>query len=170
MSHAGRDPNESVTANRRDRPLLVSADGIGESPVNRADALDKANALVSEWITTPPMKANGYPIDGWKAPTLKERTEAVKQLADFLWEIEPEPPVNKLVPPRTTLFGWPVDGMDGPPSIGQYRAAREVQRAWRADPNGIHRVDEIEALNRLIEAYEEAAPQAGPPAEPYETL
>jgi hypothetical protein len=128
--------------------------------VNREDALGKADAIIAAWLTAP-TNSRGYPVDGWKAPTLSDRTNAVEQLARFL--MEPERPVNKLVPPRTTLFGWPIDGMDGPPSLQQYRAAREVQRAWRAEPDRPHRVDEINALNSLIEAFEETAPQPGPP-------
>lgn len=44
-----------------------------------------ANTIVGEWLDAP-KNSRGYPVDGWKPPSLVERTNAVTQLADFLWE------------------------------------------------------------------------------------
>lgn len=60
--------------------------------MNRAEALDKAKVIVDSWSEAP-MKANGYPVDGWKPPTLQERTAAVTQIAEFLWEPAPDSPL-----------------------------------------------------------------------------
>lgn len=49
----------------------------------RAVALDKAREVV-DGLSTAPVKANGYAVDGWKAPILGERTDAILRLAAFL--------------------------------------------------------------------------------------
>lgn len=49
----------------------------------RAVAMDKARELVDA-MSTAPVKANGYAVDGWRAPTLDERTDAILRLAAFL--------------------------------------------------------------------------------------
>lgn len=51
--------------------------------LSRADAMDKARELV-DGLSTAPVKANGYAVDGWKAPILGERTDAILRLAAFL--------------------------------------------------------------------------------------
>lgn len=56
-----------------------------------------ANEIVSAWVSNPPTNARGY-ADGWKPPTLGERTVSVVQLADFLMVPEPQ---GKLVAPST---------------------------------------------------------------------
>jgi hypothetical protein len=53
--------------------------------MNREQAVAFANAMVNEWLDTP-KNSRGYPVDGWKPPTLAERTEAVTKLAEFIWE------------------------------------------------------------------------------------
>lgn len=63
--------------------------------MNREQAVAFANTIVNEWLDTP-KNSRGYPVDGWKLPTLAERTEAVTKLAEFLWEpssvlVAPEP-------------------------------------------------------------------------------
>lgn len=49
----------------------------------RAVALDKAREVV-DGLSTAPVKANGYAVDGWRAPTLDERVDAILRLAAFL--------------------------------------------------------------------------------------
>jgi hypothetical protein len=56
--------------------------------MNREEAVDKAVEIVEKW-SAPVMKSNGYAADGWKAPSLEEKVEAVQKLADFLWEPAP---------------------------------------------------------------------------------
>lgn len=51
--------------------------------MSRADALTMAWEM-SEKLSAAPVKSNGYPVDGWKAPTLAERTDAILRLAEFL--------------------------------------------------------------------------------------
>jgi hypothetical protein len=53
--------------------------------MNRAEAMALAVKIVDEQCTVP-LKSNGYAIDGWKAPSLQEKTEAILKLAEFLWE------------------------------------------------------------------------------------
>jgi hypothetical protein len=55
--------------------------------MNREEAIDKAVTIVDAW-SIQPTKTNGYPIDGWRAPSLEEKTDAVTKLAEFMWEIE----------------------------------------------------------------------------------
>lgn len=53
--------------------------------MNRKEAMEIAVDIVDKWSATP-MKSNGYAVDGYKAPTLAEKTNAVKEIADFLWD------------------------------------------------------------------------------------
>lgn len=56
--------------------------------MNRKEAVEMAVKIVDEWCKTP-VKSNGYPVDGWKTPTLlMAKTYAVKALADFLWDAD----------------------------------------------------------------------------------
>jgi hypothetical protein len=55
--------------------------------MNREQALTLANTIIGEWLEAP-KNSRGYPVDGWKVPTLMERTDAVAKLAEFLWEPE----------------------------------------------------------------------------------
>lgn len=59
--------------------------GQEEAPagMDRATALAEAQKMVDH-LSTAPTKANGYVVDGWKAPTLEERTTQVLRLAAFL--------------------------------------------------------------------------------------
>lgn len=124
--------------------------------MNRAEAMAFADQLVTGWIDNPPKNDRGYTRDGWKTPSLKERTDAVEQLASFLWEVEGPVPVRKLVAPAIdTVFGWPVDGRH-PPTAGQYAIATATLTQWESEPNVVHRVDEIHALHALVNAYERA--------------
>lgn len=54
--------------------------------MNRAEAMRMAIEHVDKMATNVPMKANGYAVDGWKAPTFGERMKAVLEMAEFLWE------------------------------------------------------------------------------------
>lgn len=58
--------------------------------MNRAESLDKAKEMVDAMADVP-TKPNGFPVDGSKPPTLEERTRAILQLAEFLYETEPDP-------------------------------------------------------------------------------
>lgn len=51
--------------------------------MSRAEALTMAQEM-TEKLSVAPMKSNGYPADGWKTPTLAERTDAILRLAEFL--------------------------------------------------------------------------------------
>lgn len=51
--------------------------------MTREEALRLADLMVTGWINDPPKNARGY-SDGWKPPTIAERTEAVERLATFL--------------------------------------------------------------------------------------
>lgn len=52
-------------------------------PMSRSDALIMAKTMADE-LCAAPMKSNGYAVDGWKAPTLTERTDAILRLAYYL--------------------------------------------------------------------------------------
>lgn len=56
---------------------------VSASTIDRAAALERAQAM-TDHLADPPMKSNGYVKDGWKAPSLEERTTAVLRLAAFL--------------------------------------------------------------------------------------
>lgn len=134
--------------------------------MNREEALAKADAIVTGWIADPPKNGRGYVADGWKAPSLAERTEAVERLAGFLRAPEPEvKPTISFKPPRTTIYGWHTDGSDGPPSKQLYNVAVSVLEQYRAD-NRPHLAAEIDALETLIGAYREANPSLVPPRAP----
>lgn len=123
--------------------------------MNRAEALAFADQLVAGWIASPPTNARGY-SDGWKVPTLAERTEAVEKLAAFLWDVEEKPVGRDFSPPVSTVFGWPIDGRTGRPDEWMYKAAKLTVSGW-ATSNQPHRVDEKQAVFALIEAYEQPA-------------
>ena len=53
--------------------------------MNREQAMDKAVKIIDEQCKVP-MKSNGYALDGWKAPSLEEKVDAIIKLADFLWQ------------------------------------------------------------------------------------
>ncbi len=129
--------------------------------MTREDALKLANEVVTAWISNPPTNGRGY-ADGWKPPTVAERTEAVIKLADFL--MVPDPP-SKLVAPKLepsppTLYGWPIDGSKGDPTYQQYRAAKSVLRAMEESGQPVPTV-QVDAIRSLIGAFEATAPQAG---------
>lgn len=63
--------------------------------MNREQALDKADAMVAEWMAQT-KNARGYVHDNWKPADPAARTDAVIKLAEFLWE--PDVP-NRVVPP-----------------------------------------------------------------------
>jgi hypothetical protein len=56
--------------------------------MNRKEAMLLAKELVDS-MSIPPTKSNGYAVDGWKAPTLAEKVDAIEKLANFLWDVEP---------------------------------------------------------------------------------
>lgn len=129
--------------------------------MNREDALTTAYDLVEKMGASPDLNARGYKHDGWKPMTGPERTEAIIKLATFLLD-EPTPPVRDIPAPVSTIFGWPIDGRGGLPSKAQYRTAQEVLIKIRTD-GGLYRVEEYNALQALVDAYEEALQQPGPP-------
>lgn len=51
--------------------------------MTRAEALTLARQTV-DGMTVAPLNSRGYPVDGWRAPTLSERTEAILAFANFL--------------------------------------------------------------------------------------
>lgn len=53
--------------------------------MTREDAVTKATEIVDAYIKNPPTNSRGY-ADGWKPPTLEERTDSIIKLAEFLWE------------------------------------------------------------------------------------
>ncbi len=53
-----------------------------------------------------------------------------------------------------TMYGWPVDGSAGAPSLGQYLSAKMT--IDNLDPHRPYRADEVSALYALINAYEES--------------
>lgn len=55
--------------------------------MDRAEAMRMAVEIIDKQATVP-MKSNGYAVDGWKAPSLQEKTDAILKLAEFLWEPE----------------------------------------------------------------------------------
>jgi hypothetical protein len=130
--------------------------------MNRDEALGKADALVSAWIADPPKNGRGYVADGWKAPSLVERTEAVERLAMFL--MQPDRPSTNLVPPVpvTRLFGWAIDGSEGPPEERLYNYAQSIL-GHRVGDGRLYKVEETEALRALVAAYEEAQKAPKPP-------
>jgi hypothetical protein len=71
--------------------------------MNREQALAFANAIVNEWLE-PPKNGRGYPADGWKPPTLAERTEAVTKLAGFLQEPAAPPRLVGPDPIKVNVF------------------------------------------------------------------
>jgi len=56
--------------------------------MNRKEAMEMAVEIV-EAQSKVPIKSNGYAVDGWKAPTLAEKTDAILKLAEFLWDVPP---------------------------------------------------------------------------------
>ena len=68
--------------------------------MNREEAIDKADALVSAWMEQV-KNQRGYVHDAWKPADPAARTEAVLKIANFLYEADPLPetdPLPKLVP------------------------------------------------------------------------
>ncbi len=65
--------------------------------MNRAEALDKANAIVAEW-TAQAKNERGHVHDAWKPVGIEMRTKAVIELAEFLWEPDPQETERGLVP------------------------------------------------------------------------
>lgn len=62
-------------------------------------ALEKATAIVDAMSKTP-TNDRGYKVDGWRPPSLGERTEAILKLATFLVNSPPLRQAN-LVAPRS---------------------------------------------------------------------
>jgi hypothetical protein len=77
---------------------LPRADGRGDRPVNRADALALAFDLVEKMGNTADLNSRGYKVDGWRPMTGPEKADAVVKFAEFL--MVPTPPSN-LVAPET---------------------------------------------------------------------
>lgn len=122
-------------------------------------ALDKASQLVDEW-TAQVKNERGYVHDRWQPTPLRDRTEAVLKVAEFLLK-----PSGQLTPPLTsplpvaTILGWRLDGHNGPPSKGQYDTARIYLE--QIDNGNIPAGESnAEALNALITAYQIANPEA----------
>lgn len=57
--------------------------------MNRLQALHAAEEHVAR-LLAPPLKPNGYPVDGWHPSTLTERCGVILRTAEFLWEPEPD--------------------------------------------------------------------------------
>lgn len=55
--------------------------------LSRKEATELAVKIIDEQAKVP-MKSNGYPADGWKAPSLAEKVDAIVKLAEFMWEPE----------------------------------------------------------------------------------
>lgn len=51
--------------------------------LTRAEAVQEAVKLVDA-MSTAPTKSNGYTVDGWKAPTLADRVQAIQDLTATL--------------------------------------------------------------------------------------
>lgn len=60
-----------------------AVDGPPAAGMTRAEALEKAQEMTAH-LADPPLKSNGYVKDGWKQPTLDERTTQILRLAAFL--------------------------------------------------------------------------------------
>lgn len=82
--------------------------------MNRAGALAAATAIVDK-ASQPVMNERGYKADGWKPPTLAERTEAIVKLAEFLMLPEPPEPHGRLISPPQLLCDSCLQPMDGLP-------------------------------------------------------
>lgn len=52
--------------------------------MTREEAIDKATEIVEAMGNTPSQNNRGYKIDGWRPPTIEERTDAILKLAGFL--------------------------------------------------------------------------------------
>lgn len=66
-----------------DAALALLPEPPAAGTMTRAEALEKAQAM-TDHLATAPTKANGYVVDGWKAPSLDDRTTAILRLAAFL--------------------------------------------------------------------------------------
>jgi hypothetical protein len=66
-----------------DAALAFLPESVGAGTLDRSDALVRAQEMVDK-LSTAPTKSNGYTVDGWKAPTLSERTTQVLRLAAFM--------------------------------------------------------------------------------------
>lgn len=53
--------------------------------MTREEAIDKATQIVEEMGNTPGLNTRGYKVDGWRTPTIEERTDAILKLAGFLF-------------------------------------------------------------------------------------
>lgn len=62
--------------------------------MTREEAINKATQIV-DGLSQPVLNDRGYRADGWKPPTLHERTQAILALADFL--VAPEPHLKRPV-------------------------------------------------------------------------
>jgi hypothetical protein len=84
--------------------------------------------------------------------------EQFATLVTLLTEIRdrlPAPRSGELRPSqgKTTLFGWAVDGSEGPPTAEQVAMAREVKQHWAESRWPETRpVEEINAVNACIRA------------------
>lgn len=64
-----------------DLPVIV-----GQTALERRQrAMEFAEALVDR-LAAPKMKPNGYPVDGYRTPTLEERTAQILRVAEFIAE------------------------------------------------------------------------------------
>lgn len=68
--------------------------------MTREEALDKADALVTEW-TEQVKNQRGYVHDKWSPVDLAARTEAVVRLAEFL--LVPTGPLTAPDPPQVAV-------------------------------------------------------------------
>jgi hypothetical protein len=84
-----------------------------------------------------------------------QRYDALMELLTEIRDRLPEPRSGELRPNqgKTTLFGWAVDGSEGPPTREQVAMAREVRRRWAEEPwSELRSVEEIEAVHACIRA------------------
>ena len=61
--------------------------------MNKVEAMEwAADYAERNKLFLPPMKGNGYPVDGWKAPSAAERADIITKLA---WQVMDEDPKEK---------------------------------------------------------------------------
>lgn len=128
--------------------------------MKRLEALARATEVVESIGNNPEKNNRGYKVDGWKTPTLAERTEAILKLAEFLMT-EDQPP-TRLVPPMktmVTIFGWDINS-DGPPSKQAYQSARATLATWRRNPEITYPPEQLQGIEELIRVYEQHSPES----------
>lgn len=119
--------------------------------MTRDEAIDTATSIVEKLGNTADLNSRGYKVDGWKPPTLLERTEAILAIASFL--ATPQP-VMRLAAPGSfpaRVFGWLIDGSEGPPSPVVVGMAKATLDSWATD-RSLHPVAEWEAMRAAVDA------------------